>query len=339
MRQCDDLDGLVDGIINNYVDCRAIFNVNDGVGPRNPWAAKHCTDNVDPNPEDASQSACLTLNQIETLELTFSDFAPGAGLANGRENFGMWAPSTAVGNAQTLTGSAAPAPPSGSVRDAGGFGAGFPGGAGGGLLVGQRYHGQEGAASDAPVFSNLGSIGVIGFILQDLEADPLTFDIERVRARREQASEWLDSTDPDLSGFKGRGGKLVVIVGTDDTTAPSGEQLNFYQTILDHMGRAAVDSFARFYVLPQTGHGLSGRSAPIDGEGNAVDRAAIPNAIDRLALLRGWVENGVAPARSQVVTGAAGTLPMCSYPEYPRYVVGDASLADSYICATPESVR
>ena len=30
MRQCDALDGLADGIINNYMACRAIFDVNQG---------------------------------------------------------------------------------------------------------------------------------------------------------------------------------------------------------------------------------------------------------------------------------------------------------------------
>src|SRR5690606_38774060 len=30
MRQCDALDGINDGVINNYVDCRAQFNLNDG---------------------------------------------------------------------------------------------------------------------------------------------------------------------------------------------------------------------------------------------------------------------------------------------------------------------
>ena len=30
MRQCDKLDGLVDGIINNYMACRAIFDVTAG---------------------------------------------------------------------------------------------------------------------------------------------------------------------------------------------------------------------------------------------------------------------------------------------------------------------
>ena len=69
MRQCDALDGLADGIINNYMACRAIFDVSRGAPHRHPWAAKRCPDNVDPNPADTSASACLTDGQISTLEL------------------------------------------------------------------------------------------------------------------------------------------------------------------------------------------------------------------------------------------------------------------------------
>jgi hypothetical protein len=126
-----------------------------------------------------------------------------------------------------------------------------------------------------------------------------------------------------------------VIVGTDDTIAPSGEQLNFYQSVLDTMGRAAVNEFARLYVLPQTGHGLGGNSASIDGHGNAVQPAPIPSSIDRFALLRDWVEHGRPPGLSETVTGPSGSRPMCSYPTYPRYVEGDPDVAQSYTCAAP----
>lgn len=329
MRRCDDLDGLVDGIINNYVDCRAVFNVNDGIGESDPWAARRCPDDIDPDPEDASQNACLTSGQIETVEFVFSNFEPDANLPNGRTTFGMWAPAVAVGNAAALTGRAAPG--SGDGGAAGGFG-GFPGG---GLFSAQRFLGQEGAPADARAFSALGSIGVNGFMMQDVDANPLDYDVDRYRARREQVAAWLDTTNPDMSDFLERGGKMIVAVGTDDTIASSGEQLNYYQTLLDTMGREAVDSFARLYVLPQTGHGLSGRAAPIDGAGNATGRAAIPAGFDRFALLRNWVENGVAPGKTVVVTGDAGSLPMCSYPAYPRYEGGDASSADAYECAMP----
>ena len=52
MRQCDGLDGLADGIINNYQACRAIFDVKQGAKGRQPWASKRCPNNVDPDPAD-----------------------------------------------------------------------------------------------------------------------------------------------------------------------------------------------------------------------------------------------------------------------------------------------
>ena len=349
MRQCDGLDARIDGVINNYVDCRALFNVNDGGREPDPWARLRCPNDVDPNPQDASESACLTAQQIETVNFVFSRYAAGVKLANGRTTFGMWAPTTAV------AGGAFGPPPAGAPRAAGPPPGAFPPGPGGaaptrppggiaiappgGLFVAQRYRGQEGAATDAPVFSTLGSNGVNGFVMQDLDANPLDYDTAKYRARREQTSQWLDSTDPDLAAFRRSGGKLVVIVGTDDTIAPSGEQLDYYQSMLDAMGRRALDSFARLYVLPQTGHGLTGNSASIDGNGATVQPTAIPSSIDRFALLREWVENGKAPGKSEVVTGTAGSRPMCSYPEYPRYASGAADVAGSYVCAAPASRR
>ena len=343
MRQCDGLDARVDGVINNYVECRALFNVNDGGREPAPWARLRCASDVDPNPQDASEGACLTAPQIETVNFVFSRYAAGVKLAHGRTTFGMWAPTTAVvGGAfgPPPAGPRAAGPPPGAAPPL----RGPPGGMAmmappGGLFVAQRYRGQEGAAADAPVFSTLGSNGVNGFVMQDLDANPLDYATAKFRARREQTSQWLDSTNPDLAAFRRRGGKLVVIVGTDDTIAPSGEQLDYYQAIVDTMGRRAVDDFARLYVLPQTGHGLTGNSASIDGNGAAVQPTAIPSDVDRFALLREWVENGSAPGKSVIVMGSAGSRPMCSYPDYPRYVGGAADAAGSYACAAPSARR
>lgn len=307
MRQCDGLDGLEDGVINNYVACRAIFNVNDDSGPDQPWAALQCPDDVDPDPSDSSVNACVTSEQMETLHYVFSDFSPGVELANGREDFGMWAPTTAVA-AQ------------------GGFG---------GLFAPTRYRGQEGAAEDAPAFATLGTNGVYGFFMRDLTGNPLDFSEAQHGERYAQLSPWLDSTQSDLGDFAAQDGKLVVIVGTDDTIASSGEQLNYYRSLLDAMGREAVDRFARLYVLPQTGHGLSGRSAAINGSGDPVEPFAIPNQVDRFALLRDWVEEGKAPPMAVTVLGEDRSLPMCSYPHYPHYNGGDVSLDASYSCVSP----
>ena len=94
MRQCDTLDGLVDGIINNYMACRAIFDVSQGAPNRQPWAAKRCPNNVDPNPADTSANACLTDGQISTLEFVYSHYKFATPLANGVREFGMWMPNT-----------------------------------------------------------------------------------------------------------------------------------------------------------------------------------------------------------------------------------------------------
>ena len=51
VRQCDKLDGLVDGIINNYMACRAIFDMSQGAPNRNPWEAKRC-------PEQCGSESC-----------------------------------------------------------------------------------------------------------------------------------------------------------------------------------------------------------------------------------------------------------------------------------------
>ena len=302
MRQCDKLDGLVDGVINNYMACRALFNGKQGDPNRNPWAAKRCPDNVDPNPEDTSAAACLTDGQISTLKMVYSPYAFATPLANGVKSFGMWVPNS---------------DPSGS-----------------GLIVNMRYRGQEGAAENAPMHSQLGILGVTGFLMRDLTANPLDYvEGGPLNKRRVEISAILDSTNPDLSAFQKRGGKLIAVIGTNDTLASPGAQLDYYQSVLDRMGRAAVDSFARFFVLPQTGHGLSGNSYGTDGDGKQVAVQPIPNTYDRLGLIVDWVENGKAPGKSVTVTAGERSLPMCSYPAYPKYSSGPAGSASSYTCS------
>ena len=302
MRQCDKLDGLVDGIINNYMACRAIFDVKQGAPNRKPWAEKRCPNNVDPKPQDTSAAACLTDGQVATLQMVYSSYAFATPLANGVRSFGMWFPNT---------------DPSGS-----------------GLIVPTRYRGQEGAAENAPMHAHLGVLGVTGFLMKDLTANPLDYvEGGALNKRRVELSAILDSTNPDLGTFQKRGGKLIVVIGTDDTLASPGAQAAYYQSVIDKMGRAAVDSFARFFVLPQTGHGLSGRSYTVDGDGKTVPAQPIPNTYDRFGVLTDWVEHGQAPARQLTVASGERRLPMCSYPAYPKYSGGPTGEAASYTCA------
>lgn len=302
IRQCDKLDGIADGIINNYMACHALFDVKQGKAGRDPWEEKRCPGDRDPAPDDTSEKACLTGGQIGTLEMVYSPYVFATPLANGVKRFGMWVPNT---------------DPSGS-----------------GLILGRRFRGQEGAPLDAPMHNHLGVLGVTGFLMQDLAANPLDYvEGGRWNARRIQLSEWLDSTSPDLGKFAARGGKMIVTIGTNDTLASPGAQLDYYQSVIDRMGQQKVDEFARFFVIPQGNHGLAGTNYPTDADGKAIPAGPIANTYDRLPLLMDWVEKKVPPAKQLKVTAGERSLPLCSYPMYPRYRSGPAANAESYTCA------
>jgi pimeloyl-ACP methyl ester carboxylesterase len=301
MRQCDKLDGLVDGIINNYMACRAIFDRTQAPRNTNPWSAKRCPNNIDPNPGDTSGNACLTDGQIDTLKFVYSRYPFATLLANGVKSFGMWTPNT---------------DPSGS-----------------GLMVPSRYRGQEGAGDNAPMHSHMGALGVTGFLMKDTKANPLDYvEGGALDARRRELSQWLDSTNPDLKAFYKRGGKLIVAIGTNDTLASPGAQLDYYQSVVQKMGRKKVNAFARLYVLPQTGHGLSGTNYSVDGDGKSIPTTPIPSKFDRLSSLVNWVEKNTPPPAAATVTAGERSLPMCSYPTYPKYIGGPTDKAESYKC-------
>ncbi len=312
LRQCDKLDGLADGIISNYMAARAIFNVHDGVGSTDPWAALRAPNNIDPDPNDKSESAKLTNEQIKTMEFVYSPYQFVTPLANGIKSFGMWLPTT----------------------EPDGFG----------MITGQRFKGQEGADENAQVHGSLGMLGVTGFLMQDIKANPLDY-IEggKWNKRREQLSEWLDSTNPDLSAFYKNGGKIIMTIGAMDNIASCGAQLDYYQSLIDKMGRKTIDKFARLYVVPQAGHGLSGKSYKVNGEGKPVEVKNIPGpgGNDNMDMIIAWTEKNQAPAKTLVIDPkgkigvkqeGAGYL-LCSYPNYQKYLSGPTDQVSSYVSA------
>ena len=314
LRQCDKLDGLADGIVSNYMAARTIFNVNDGVGSTDPWAARRAPNNIDPDPNDKSESAKLTNEQIKTMEFVYSSYKFSVPLVNDVKTFGMWLPTT----------------------EPDGFG----------MISGQRYKGQEGADENAKVHNSLGTLGVTGFIMQNLKANPLDYvEGGPWNKRREQISEWLDSDNPDLSAFYKNGGKIIITIGAMDNIASPGSQLDYYQALLDKLGRETIDKFSRLYVVPQAGHGLSGRSYKLNGEGKPVEVKNIPapNGNDTMDLIMAWVENNQPPAKTLVINPqgkigvkqeGAGYL-LCSYPNYSKYVSGPVDQVSSYASEVP----
>ena len=81
-----------------------------GARNRQPWAAKRCPNNVDPNPADTSADACLTDGQISTLEFIYSRYPFATPLAHGAKTFGMWVPNTDPSGSGLILERALPGP-------------------------------------------------------------------------------------------------------------------------------------------------------------------------------------------------------------------------------------
>jgi feruloyl esterase len=104
--------------------------------------------------------------------------------------------------------------------------------------------------------------------------------------------------------------------------------------VIDKMSQPVGDQFARFFVIPQAGHGLNGTNYSMDGDGKTIPSVPVPNGFNRLSVLTDWVEKKITPGKSLTVTAGEKSLPLCSYPTYPKYRGGPSGAASSYVCAS-----
>ena len=123
-------------------------------------------------------------------------------------------------------------------------------------------------------------------------------------------------------GTEHRGGKLLLMHGTADSTIPTDASVFLYQRIVDAMGQDQADKFLRLYLIPGYGHG----------------RGTFNAGFDTIGTLDRWVEQGIAPtwfvAHDQN-KNSTRTRPVCPWPAWPGYTGGDPSTASSFTCEVP----
>jgi hypothetical protein len=172
------------------------------------------------------------------------------------------------------------------------------------------------------------------FVARDANFDARNYDPNNFRARVQQVSELIDSSDPDLSAFFARGGKLILRENTGDLAQSPLAGIDYFNAVVAKVGQAMADRSARLYISPASDH--SGPAASV------TDGSAVPTMVDLLDPLDRWVTAGQAPPDAIVQTVKAtlppfalqAARPMCRYPGYPRYTGGDRLQAASYACAT-----
>ena len=198
------------------------------------------------------------------------------------------------------------------------------------LLEGALFHGPSSFGSRQapanpptmadPLLYNAGAGTIKYVITRQPGFDPLAFQPAAWQARVQQSGRIMDVTDVDLTPFRRKGGKIILTHGTiDDFITPHNSEA-YYERQLARHGKANLDAFMRFYVIPGFGHGFGLFNARYD----SLDK------IDR------WVETGRAPERPIAIDAnkdAHRTRPMCEVGFWPRYRgAGSVDSAANFTC-------
>ncbi len=174
----------------------------------------------------------------------------------------------------------------------------------------------------------------------DFDADSANLD-EVLKAAGAMASTF-DATDPNLSAFRARGGKLILYHGWNDAAISALNTIAYFQSVGAAMGEQNRDTFLRLYMVPGMQHCAGGPGADFFGQfGPSPLRDAQHSA---QVALEQWVENGMAPD-SIIATHFPGddpakpatmTRPICPYPQSAKYKgSGDTNSASSFVCSAP----
>lgn len=161
------------------------------------------------------------------------------------------------------------------------------------------------------------------FYAQDPKADVLGYKASAHAARVREVSALMDSTNPDLSAFHARGGKLIVMENLADYAQSPYAGIGYYESVLARLGADKVRQFMRLYTAPGVDHVGTGG----------------PSNVDMLTALVKWVEQGEAPSGLELAEQSARppfevsrTRPLCEWPGWPRYRAGRTDSAASFSC-------
>jgi pimeloyl-ACP methyl ester carboxylesterase len=176
---------------------------------------------------------------------------------------------------------------------------------------------------------NFGAFLIRHTIVGRDDFDPYTFDARPHAERIMQLSRMFDATDPDLSRFASRGGKLIIVHPSGDNAAPLTMAAEYYGSVVEKMGAAETDRMLRFYVPAGGSHNVGGTSQ-----------------VNALEILEDWVLRGRTPPDAPVAWNLGiedmrfiRSMPACRYPAFARYNgSGDINKAESFSCV-PRKMR
>ncbi len=159
------------------------------------------------------------------------------------------------------------------------------------------------------------------FVYNDPDWTYKNYDFDTLRKDSERIAETLNATNPDLSAFRKRGGKLIIYNGWSDAAVSGLATIGYYEEVLAHDKSAAEDT--RLFMMPGVDHCFGG---------------AGPSFTNYLDEIDKWVETGEAPEQTAAYWldekfQPTGSRLICAYPKVAKYDgKGDTREASSFSC-------
>ena len=155
--------------------------------------------------------------------------------------------------------------------------------------------------------------------------DWMTFDFVAERESIDEMAKIFDPDSLDLTAFKARGGKLIIVHGWGDAMITPNMTIDWFNNVKKVMGEANIGDFMQLYVVPGMDHGSGGSG---------------PYVFDAITPLVKWVESGVAPSQLLLEDEPAvvpfRSRPVYPYPDFARYRgTGDPNAAGSFKRVAP----
>lgn len=129
----------------------------------------------------------------------------------------------------------------------------------------------------------------------------------------------ISASDPDLSDFKHKGGKMITWHGLADELIFPGGSVRYYESVLDFDPDARA--YYRFFEAPGVGHCAGGQGPLPDG------------AFESLVQ---WVEEEGSEGPETLVArdqaGGSRERELCAWPKRQRFVAGDGERREDFVC-------
>jgi len=282
LKKCDALDGLKDGILNNPLQCK--FDVS----------SLACS--------SSKTNACLTSQEVAAAKRVYE---------GPRDKKGQIFPGYPVGGelsplgwALWLTGGLKLQQNVGEFQE------------------GVRSHSDFPAPETPSAHFAFGNGVMKYFVFHDPDWSYKDYSFKTFRTDVAKVAPTLNATNPDLTAFRKRGGKLLIWTGWGDMALSPLGTIDYYKRVLAHDASASKD--VRLILKPGVDHCAGG---------------AGPSWVNYLDEIDKWVTTGKAPDKITAYwlndkMQPNGSRPVCAYPKHLKYKgSGDPRDASSFICS------